>query len=154
MTLKTRTISMIAAAAIALTAGISTAAGQQTDQAAGAGKRQGFRQGGHRGPGGPMFALRGLNLTDDQRAQVKAVLDEARPQGTDAPARKVAELQRSLRAAIFAETPDQTQIDQLRAALADAQASAIAKRIEISSKIAQLLTPEQRQKMRRGRTGV
>lgn len=154
MTLKTRTLSMIAAAAIALTAGISTVAGQQTDQPAGPGKRQGFRQGGHRGPGGPMFALRGLNLTDDQRTQIKAVLNEARPEGVKAPARKVAELQRSLRAAIFAETPDQAQIDQLRAALAEAQASAIAKRIEVSSKIAQILTPEQRQKLRGGRTGV
>ena len=154
MALKTRTISMIAAAAIALTAGISTAAGQQTDPPAGAGKRQGFRQGGHRGPGGPMFALRGLNLTDDQRAQIKAVLDEARPDGAAAPVRKVAELHRSLRAAIFAEAPDQAQIDQLRAALAEARASAITKRIEVSSKISQILTPEQRQKMRGGRTGV
>ena len=101
-----------------------------------------------------MFALRGLNLTDDQRAQIKAVLNEARPEGAEAPARKVAELQRSLRAAIFAETPDHAQIDQLRAALAEAQASAIAKRIEVSSKIAQILTPEQRQKLRGGRTGV
>ena len=101
-----------------------------------------------------MFALRGLNLTDDQRAQIKAVLDESRPDRGDAPVRKVAELHRSLRAAIFADNPDQAQIDQLRAALAEAQASAIARRVEVASKISQILTPEQRQKMQRGRTGV
>ena len=154
MALKTRTISMIAAAAIALTAGISTAAGQQTDQPSTAGKRPGFRQGGHRGPGGPLFALRGLNLTDDQQAQIKAVLDEARPDRADAAGRKVAELRRSLRAAIFSENPDQAQIEQLRAALAEAQASAIARRVEVASKISQILTPEQRQKMQQGRRGV
>ena len=150
MALKTRTISTIAAAAIALTAGISTVAGQQAapgqrrEELTGeAGRQPGLRPGGHRGPGRPLLALRGLNLSDDQRAQIKAVMDEARTDRAEAPGRKLIELNRSLRAALFAETPDPAQIDQLRAAIAEAEAAALAKRIEVATKISQILTPEQ-----------
>lgn len=47
----------------------------------GQGLRQGpgFRRGGGPGrPGGPGMALRGLNLTDEQKAQVQAIHDKAR----------------------------------------------------------------------------
>jgi len=40
---------------------------------------QGFRRGGGPGrPGGPGMALRGLNLTDEQKAQVKAIHEKAK----------------------------------------------------------------------------
>lgn len=154
MALTTRTLSAIGAAAIALTIGISTAAGQTTDQRpAGEHRRQGLRAEG-RGPGGPggrggfMLPLGRLDLTEEQRAQIKEVLQAARPAASDAPFRQVMELRRSLRAAILADTPDQAQIDQLRASILQADAAALGKRLEVAQKIAQILTPEQREKAR------
>ncbi len=90
-----------------------------------------------------------MNLTDDQKAQVKTLLEEERAQ-TDAqsPGRKLMELQRALAAAVFADAPDAAQIDQLRASIAEAEAAALAKRVDLQLKIAQILTPEQRQRAR------
>lgn len=104
-----------------------------------------------------MLPLGRLDLTDEQRAQIKEVLQTARPAEGDAPFRQVMELRRSLRTAILADTPDQAQIDQLRGSIAQAEAAALGKRIEVAQKIAQILTPEQREKARtlgpgRGRT--
>lgn len=55
--------------------------GQRQGMGQGMGQRQGQRQGqgfrrgpgGPGRPGGPGMALRGLNLTDEQKAQVKAI---------------------------------------------------------------------------------
>jgi Spy/CpxP family protein refolding chaperone len=151
MALNTRTVSAIAAAALALTVGISTAAEQTTqapDQRPPAeGRRHGFRPGRPGGPGGPggfLVPLRQLDLTDEQRAQIKEVLQAARPSEDQAPIRKLMELRQSLRTAILADTPDQAQIDQLRAAIVEAESAALAKRVEVGLKISQILTPEQR----------
>ena len=166
MAISTRTVSAIAAAAVALTVGISTVAGQTTtqnpeQQTAREGRRHGFRLGGRPGgPGGPdrfLMPLRQLDLSDAQRAQIKEVLQAARPADDQAPGRKLMELRQSLRGAVLADTPDQAQIEQLRAAIAEAESAVLAKRIEVAQKIAQILTPEQREKARtsapgRGRT--
>ena len=143
MTTYTRTLSAIAAAALVVATTVSTVAGQPP-----AGQRPGpgFGRGG---PGGPFPVLGQLNLTDDQKAQVKTLLDEERAQ-TDAqsPGRKLMELQRALTAAVFADVPDAAQIDQLRASIAEAEAAALATRVDMQLKIAQILTPEQRQRAR------
>jgi Spy/CpxP family protein refolding chaperone len=159
MAFSTRTVSAIAAAALALTVGISTVAGQTTQSAeqqpAGEGRRPGFRV-GRGGPGGPdhfLLPLRQLDLTVEQRAQIKEVLQAARPSADQAPVRKLMELRQSLRAAVLADAPDQTQIDQVRAAVAEAEAAALSKRIEVAQKIAQILTPEQREKARTATSG-
>lgn len=53
--------------------------GQGQGQSQGQGLGQGFRRGGGPGrPGGPGMALRGLNLTDEQKAQVKAIHEKAK----------------------------------------------------------------------------
>jgi Spy/CpxP family protein refolding chaperone len=164
MAFTTRTVSAIAAAAVALTVGISTVAGQTTQapdqRPAAEGRRHGFRLGRAGSPGGPdrfLLPLRQLDLTAEQRTQIREVLEAARPAEDQAPGRKLMELRQSLRAAILADAPDQNQIDQLRAAFAEAEAAALSKRIEVAQKIAQILTPEQREKARtagpgRGRT--
>ena len=46
------------------------------------------------------------------------------------------ELQRTLAAAVFADVPDTAQIDQLRASIAEAEAAALAKRVDLQLKIA------------------
>lgn len=157
MTLRVRTLSAIAAAAIALTVAITTVHGQQ---GSGRGEGRAFR------PDGPFPMLRQLNLTDAQKDQIKTLVSEARTATDDAAgeqARKVADLHRDLRAAIFADNPDPARIEQLRTALADAQSAALAARIDLETKIAQVLTPEQRKQAReaaatrprmRGRMGL
>ena len=87
-------------------------------------------------------------MSDTQRDQVKALLDEQRKQTDGTGMRKLAELQRALRTAVFADAPDTGQIDQLRASIAEAEASALAARVDLQLKIAQILTPEQRQQAR------
>lgn len=53
--------------------------GRGMSQGQGQGLGQGFRRGGGPGrPGGPGMALRGLNLTDEQKAQVKAIHEKAK----------------------------------------------------------------------------
>ena len=70
-----------------------------------------------------MPILRQLNLTDAQRDQSRRSAEERHAQsGGQAPARTLFELQQSLQAAVFADTPDTAQIDQLRANIAEAEA--------------------------------
>lgn len=97
-----------------------------------------------RGPGmgGPMPMLRGLNLTDAQREQIKT-LTEQRRSGED-PRRNLMDLERQLQTAILADTPDQQAIEQLKNSIAAASAQELAARIELQTRIAQILTPEQR----------
>ena len=147
MTTQSRTLLTIAAAAVVITTTIAAAAAGQSPVGRGPGAGP-----GRGGPGGPMPILRQLNLTDAQREQIKALTEAeraARAQtGGQAPARTLFDLQRSLEAATFADTPDTTQIDQLKASIAEAEAAALAGRIELQVKIAQILTPEQRAQAR------
>jgi protein CpxP len=106
-------------------------------------------RGGGRGPGGPdgaMPILRSLNLTDAQREQVRA-LTEAQRSGQN-PRRNLMDLERQLQAAIFAETPNQQKIDELKNSIAAASAAELTARIDMQSRIAQVLTPEQRAQAR------
>jgi Spy/CpxP family protein refolding chaperone len=90
-----------------------------------------------------------LNLSDDQRAQIKMLMDEERAQAdAQSPGRKLMDLQRALTAAVFADAPDVSQIDQLRASIAEAEAAVLARRVDLQLKAAQILTPEQRQRAR------
>jgi periplasmic protein CpxP/Spy len=107
---------------------------------------------GRGGPGGgmagvPLPVLRGLNLTEAQREQVRALTAERRTQGEN-PGRQVAELEHQLRLAVFADTPDLQKIDELKGAIAAAAAEQLTARIDLESRIAQVLTPEQRAQAR------
>src|SRR6476620_4398706 len=84
-----------------------------------------------RGPGmgGPMTMLRGLNLSDAQREEIKT-LTEQRRTGED-PRRNLMDLERQLQTAILADTPDQQKIEQLRNSLSAASAQELAARIEL-----------------------
>lgn len=107
-----------------------------------------------RGMGGaPMPMLRGLDLTDAQREQVRSIAAEQRS-GTENPGRKVAELEQQLRLAVFADSPDLQKIDELKTAIAAANAEALTARIDLESRIAQVLTAEQRAKARETMTAA
>jgi protein CpxP len=107
--------------------------------------------GGGRGPGRGLAAgapfLRDLNLTDAQRAQIRALTEQRRAQG-DNPRQKVADLERQLQVAVFADAPDQQKIDDLKRSVAAAIAEELTARVELQSHIAEVLTPEQRAQAR------
>ena len=113
---------------------------------------------GRGGPGGPMgpggFGGRGgfpmlhaLDLTDAQREQIRTITRQQRD-ATDSPQQKLATLQKQLHLAILAESPDTQKIDELKTAITAAAGEALTSRIDIESRIAQVLTPEQRTKAR------
>lgn len=101
--------------------------------------------GGRGGPGGPMAFLRGVELTDAQREQIRAIMD---PMREDSPAAKVRDLDKELQLAILADSPDTQKIDELKAAIAAGTAEELSHRVEVESKIVQILTPAQRAQAR------
>lgn len=150
---KVRTLwTTLAAALIGAVALVTVAAqAQETRQPAqerpGHGRAFGQGRGMGLGPG-----LARLNLSDQQREQIRAIMQEAR-NANEVPDKNLGALQRELRAAIFADTPDHGKIDQLKATIAEAQASALNARIAVDLKIAEVLTPEQRAAAREVREG-
>ena len=128
-------------------AAIAAVATLATIQIAAAGQgRGGAAAGGPAGPGpGPLPILRGLNLTDSQREQIRSIARAEREQNGP---RAGADLHRQLQLALFSETPDQGKIEELKAAIATESAARLARRIELETRIAQVLTPEQRTLLR------
>lgn len=103
-------------------------------------------RGGPGGPGGPMGILPGLNrvdLTDAQREQIHGLLAQQRQAGD--PGEKLRQAEQALRGAVLAE--DTQGLEAAKAALNAAQAAALDQRIELMQKVAQILTPAQRQQL-------
>ena len=98
---------------------------------------------------GPMGRFRGLDLTEAQRDQLKALADARRERGAPAAA-KVRELNQKLQAELFADAPDQGTIEQLKTDLNLAQKQALDERVAAELEMAAILTPEQRQQLREG----
>jgi Spy/CpxP family protein refolding chaperone len=92
-----------------------------------------------------MGQLRGIELTDAQREQIRAIHEGARDDGSRA---KLGELQTQLQAAIFADTVDLQKVEALKSSIAQAEAAALAARIDVQTRVAQVLTPEQRAQAR------
>jgi len=86
-----------------------------------------------------------LDLTDAQREQLRALMDAAH-QGND-PARAIRDAEIKLHAALLADTPDLQAVDALKASLNAAHAAELDHQIEMVQKVAQILTPEQRQQL-------
>ena len=93
------------------------------------------------GPGGPFAMLRGLNLTDDQRQQIKAILDENRP----AQPPQTMALERKLHAAIL--NNDAGAIDTLKTQLLQAHEQELDRQIAVLQRIAPILTADQKQQL-------
>jgi Spy/CpxP family protein refolding chaperone len=119
--------------------------------AGGQGQAQGQRRGpGFGGPGGP--GGRGLmpgimqQLTEEQRGQVRAILQEQRGERQGPPAD--AKLRHELQAELLADVPNDQKIDELKQQILAAQAEGLDQHIAVQKRIAQVLTPEQRAKAR------
>jgi Spy/CpxP family protein refolding chaperone len=109
------------------------------------------------GRGGPGGFARLADLTDEQKKQVQAILEEERASRQGPPAFMT--LRRQLDAEILSDSPDEQKIDTLRQQLIEAQSEELTRQIAVQRKIAQVLTPEQRATARerldqpRGRRG-
>jgi periplasmic protein CpxP/Spy len=136
--------STVAALAIAAAVAIPVVAQPQ---------RSGQRGGGpgFGGRGGPFPALRGLNLNDAQREQIRSIAQQQRTDD-NSPQRKVADLNKQLHLAILADAPDLQKIDELKTSIAAATAEALTAQVDVQTRIAQVLTPEQRAQAREALT--
>lgn len=105
----------------------------------------GFGRGGRMG-GGPMAGLAGVGLTDDQREQVRGILDAQRDSARETMG-ALGDARRSLHDAIFAATPDAGAIAAAQAKLAEAETAQIAAHVKAQTAIAAILTPEQKAKL-------
>jgi Spy/CpxP family protein refolding chaperone len=147
----TRRIVMAAALALSLGTTLPLVAqgvgdGVQTRQRAGGPGRGG--RGGPGGPGGPMAVFPGLNrieLSETQREQVRAILEGGRQSGE--PGEKMRQAEQALHAALLADAPNPQAVEAARAAVTAAQAAGLDRRIDLMQKIAQVLTPAQRQEL-------
>ena len=105
------------------------------------------------GPGGgpgPLPMLQRLGLTDAQKEQVKGILSERSGQNAG---QTLAKLHQDLTAAVMADVPDTARIEQLKTSINEAEAAALNERVDLQLRIAQILTPEQRQMAREAPAG-
>ena len=135
--IKTAVVSAVAAVFVA---SVAIAGGQGPGQGPGRPGGPGF--GGRGGPG-PMFGLM-QDLTEEQRTQVRAIMEEQREQGPPAEAK----LRRDLEAELLADAPIEAKIDELRQQIILATGEGLTRHIAVQKKIAQILTAEQRAKAR------
>jgi Spy/CpxP family protein refolding chaperone len=131
--------------------------GQGTGGRTGVGDNQGPRRGGpgqFRGGGfgaGPGFGVLGrdLELTPEQRTKVRDIVTGSRDKaGPIADQLRLA--QNELRRELFADTKNQSAISELSGKVAELRAQIADFRTSVSASIAELLTPEQREKVRAG----
>jgi Spy/CpxP family protein refolding chaperone len=89
--------------------------------------------------------LRGVDLTDAQRQQILAIHESVRDETL---AGKMGDLQKQLQLAILSDAQDLQKIEQLKQAIAEAEAVMLAHRIDVQTRVVQLLTPAQRAQAR------
>lgn len=133
--------SRVACAASALVVVAAFAVGTVSAQ----GPRGGFRGMGPGGGPGPLPMLQRLGLTDAQKEQVKGILSERSGQSAG---QTLAKLHQDLTTAVMADVPDTARIEQLKTSINEAEAAALNERVDFQLRIAQILTPEQRQQAR------
>jgi protein CpxP len=101
----------------------------------------------HRAFGGGFdgFALRQLDLTDDQREQIRSIREQNR-ESARAVGQKVMAARKGLRDAAAAETIDEAAIREAANVLATAEAEAAINHARIHAQVWKVLTPEQQAK--------
>lgn len=102
-------------------------------------------RGGRRGMMARGFGMRGLDLSDAQREQVKAVMGRHR-EAFQALAGRRSEARQQLHDAIASETIDERLIRERSAAVSVVEADGAVLKARVRSEVAQILTPEQRDK--------
>jgi protein CpxP len=135
------------AAAGLLVAGAAVVSAQQGPPMGPPDGRPGWGQRAMRG--GPLarlgVAMRQLDLTEEQRVQVKAIMESHRAEMKALGERRW-ELRKAVEAAISADTVDPAAIRNAHTELAQAMADGAVLRATIRHEVMQILTPEQKAK--------
>ena len=124
-------------------------------------QRQGRGPGGHGGPGmrgpggpgGPMgfgAGFRNLDLTDDQKAQLKKIA-EARRSDFEAAGQKVRAAREGMRALVEADSINESAIRAKSAEIAAAEADVMILNAKVRQESLQVLTSEQQAKLKEQR---
>ena len=149
---------VVGAVAAAFVASVAVAGGTLDAEQAAQGEPQVQQQRRGRGPGGPGFGGPGFggpggrggfgmimrDLTPEQRTQVRAIMQEGRPDGPPADGK----LRRELEAELLADVPNEGRIEELRQQIVAASGDALTRHIAVQKKVAAILTPEQKAKAR------
>jgi Spy/CpxP family protein refolding chaperone len=90
-----------------------------------------------------MPLLQQLGLSDQQREQVRSLMEDSRPPAGSGQQLRDAELQ--LHQAIFGDAPNPHAIEAAKTTLEADHAAELDHQIDLLTKIAQILTPDQRQ---------
>lgn len=113
-------------------------------------------QGGHRGRGfgpgpgpgmgpfGGLRMLRELNLSDEQRQEIRGIMQTARESGVQ---KQLMDARKALQDAVENPTLDENNIRNLADQLGVAEGNAAVERAHIRQQILQILTDEQRQEL-------
>ncbi len=137
---KTTRISLLGIALGSALALASLAAGQH--QGRPRGERHGFRS-DPMGARGPMSMLRELDLSDDQRQQIRALFDQVEASGA---LEKLREARESLHDAIESGA-DEANLRQQASVLGEAEGDAAVEWTRVRARIQEILTPEQKQEL-------
>ena len=131
---------VVGAVAAAFVASVAVAQSQGPGQQSRGGRGQGIG-----GPGGQgRAAMQGL--TEEQRQQVRAIMEDGRDAQQGPPAD--AKLRRALEAELLADAPNDQKIEDLKQQILLAQAEGLSRHISVQKRVAQVLTAEQRAKAR------
>ncbi len=130
--------------AIALASALALASAAATETQG----RRGFRGDGHIGMGGmggfgAMRMLRELDLTEDQRKQVRALFDEVEATGVT---QRLRDARESLHESIESGA-DESTLRQQAAELGEVEGDAAVELSRVRSRIQELLTPEQKKEL-------
>jgi protein CpxP len=107
----------------------------------------GFGPGGPRGGGDLLRGLRDLNITDQQREQIRTITEQHRAEFQQLGERGRT-AHEALRQALDAETVDEGAIRERHAAVAAVEADTAVLGARVRAEVFQVLTPEQQQKTR------
>jgi protein CpxP len=144
-----RVYALIVVLAGALATGVAFAQDQKT-----AGRRggDGARAAGIGGRAGAGLALRGVNLTDAQQQQIRALMEQHREQNR-AWSERLQTAVEAQRKAAEANPVDEQAIRLAAQNVAEAQAEVMIAQAKLRSAVFALLTPEQRAQAEQTRTG-
>jgi Spy/CpxP family protein refolding chaperone len=123
--------------ALLLSASVLAVRAQEEEDADARGRRPGARR--EVGAGG---LLRVLNLTPEQRAQIKAIRRETEPQGRQL-GQRLRQARRALDEAIYSDNPVESVVEERVREVSAAQAAVLRLRTFTELKIRRVLSPEQ-----------
>ena len=156
MTTRFKTTLAAGIAVLTLAAGAPMLMAQDQPQ-----RRQGPGVGGPGGPGGPGMrgpggrmgfgpGFRDLDLSDDQKAQLKKIVD-ARRSDFEAAGKKVGAAREGMRALVEADSIDESAIRAKSAEIAAAEADVMILNAKVRQESLQVLTAEQQAKLKEQR---